>query len=389
MAKKRGNGEGSIAKRTDGRWMASLTIGRDPQTGKLRRASLYGKTRQEVATKLAQALRDKSHGVFVAPHRMTVSEWLQIWLHDYKRPAVRPKTFESYEQQIRLHITPALGHIPLTDLRPHHLQHFYNTLHQQVSACTVRHNHAILRQALALAEQHQRLAHNPAPLCTLPRIVVPERTTLAVTQVTQALFPALEGHRLGAAIVVACGTGLRRGEVLGVRWADIDLQRSLLSVRQIAVRLRLPFGQKRLTQIVMREPKTPQSRRTIPLPAVCVQALRQHKARQAQERLLCGNAYTDLDLVFCREDGTALEAKTFNRALARVLRQTGLPHVRFHDLRHTFATWMLEQGEHPKTVSVLLGHTKVGITLDLYSHVSLELEQQAIQRLNRTLEGPF
>src|SRR5215467_6680579 len=131
MAKKRGNNEGSITRRPDGRWMAQVTIGRDPATGKPKRATFYGKTRQEVADKLAKALREKQQGTFVAPHKMALSTWLDTWLQDYKQPKLRPSTFDSYEMLIRCHLKPALGHIHLRDLRPEHLQHFYNAEVQQ------------------------------------------------------------------------------------------------------------------------------------------------------------------------------------------------------------------------------------------------------------------
>jgi integrase len=203
---------------------------------------------------------------------------------------------------------------------------------------------------------------------------------------TQVVLPHLTGERLGVAIVLACGTGLRRGELLGLRWQDVDLSQALLQVRQALARLYAPQAGKK-TQLVMQAPKTAQSRRTIPLPAVCVQALRQHRARQAEEKLTLGPAYRDQGLVFCQEDGTPLNPAAVNRCFTRALRRAGLPHLRLHDLRHTFATWMLELGESPKTVQTLLGHSTVAITLDLYSHVSLELEKKAVTRLNAALTG--
>jgi integrase len=390
LTKKRGNNEGTIVKRADGRWMASMTLGRDPQSGKVKRASFYGTTRAAVATKLATALRDHHQGVFTPPQRLTVGHWLQIWLDDYKRPTVRPKTYESYASQLRLHLVPALGHVPLAELRPHQVQHFYNTLATQVSARTVRYNHSLLHDALSLAAKHQKVARDVTMLCTAPRLQTVERPTLTVPSVTTRLFPALVGERLQAAIVLACCTGMRRGELVGLRWADVDLPQARLQVRQTAVRLAragAPGDGGRKTHIVFQDPKTPKSRRPLPLPALCVQALRAHRARQAQERLLWGGTYPDGELVFSQENGQPLEGKTLNRVLTRVLRRAGLPHVRLHDLRHTFATWLLEQGENPKTVSQLLGHTRVQITLDLYSHVTLAVEHQAIARLGETLEG--
>ena len=145
MAKKRGNNEGSIVRRKDGRWMAQVTMGRDPQTGKFQRATFYGKTRQVAAEHLAKALRERQQGIFVAPHKRTVGEWLDTWLHDYKKAKLRPITFDSYEMLIRRHLKPALGHITLRDLRPEQVQHFYNAkMHDGASARTVRYCHTLL-----------------------------------------------------------------------------------------------------------------------------------------------------------------------------------------------------------------------------------------------------
>lgn len=387
MAKKRGNGEGTIVKRADGRWMASLTLGRDATTGMLKRASFYGTTRAEVATKLAQALRDRSHGVFVAPHQLTLATWLQAWLRDYKTPTLRPLSVERYAMLMRKHLTPALGHLALRALRPEHLQHFYTAeVARGVAPRTVRQCHTLLHGALAQAEKTGLLARNVSRLAVPPRAQTQERPTLTVAQMTQTVLPLLPDERLGVAIILACGTGLRRGELLGLRWQDVDMSQALLSVRQALARIHAPHAG-RQTRLVMQAPKTATSRRTIPLPAVCVQALRAHRARQAEEKLTLGPAYQDHGLVVCQADGTPLNPAALSRCFTRVLEKAGLPHRRLHDLRHTFATWMLELGESPKTVQTLLGHSTVAITLDLYSHVSLELEKQAVSRLNAALTG--
>src|SRR5215831_8347613 len=155
MAKKRGNNEGSITRRPDGRWMAQVTIGRDPATGKPKRATFYGKTRQEVADKLTKALRDKQQGTFVAPHKLTLGEWLDTWLWEYQKPRLRPSTFDTYEILVRHHLKPALGHIALQDVRPEHLQHYYNEKRQQgLGAKTVHLHHTTLAHALARAEKN-------------------------------------------------------------------------------------------------------------------------------------------------------------------------------------------------------------------------------------------
>ena len=259
MAKKRGNNEGTIARRKDGRWTASITIGRDPETGKPKRAWFYGKTRQEAAEQLAKALREKQQGTFVVPHKLTLGEWLSTWLQEYKKPRLRPITFDSYEMLVRRHLVPALGHIALRDLRPEHLQHFYNEKMQQgSSARTVRYCHTILHGALAQAEKHQLIARNVSKLTELPREVRKEMHTLTLDQVAGKLLPAIAQDRLFAAIFLAFGTGLRRGELLALRWKDVDVKTGTWQVRQTLVRVTdhtATEGEGR-TRLLFQEPKT-------------------------------------------------------------------------------------------------------------------------------------
>ena len=390
MAKKRGNNEGSITRRKNGLWMAQVTIGRDPETGKLKRATFYGKTRQEVADKLTKALRERQQGTFVAPHKLNLGEWLDTWLWEYKKPKLRPTTFDSYEMLIRCHLKPALGHVPLRDLRPEHLQHFYNAeLQQGASARTVRYCHTLLHGALAHAEKHQLVARNVSKLTERPRAVRKEMHTFTLDQLTEKLLPAIAKDRLFAAIFLAFGTGLRRGELLGLRWKDVDVKTGTLQVKQTLVRVtnhHVPKGEGR-TLLIFQEPKTSPSRRTIPIPEECLVALKQHKARQAEEKLLLGQAYQDHGLVFCQASGKPIDPRNFLRSFDRIIEQAGLPPSRIHDARHTFATLMLELGESPKTVQTMLGHSRVAITLDIYSHVSLELEKKAAAKLNAALMG--
>jgi integrase len=397
MAKKRGNNEGTIVRRKDGRWMASITIGRDPQTGKLKRACFYGKTRQEVAALLSKALRDKGQGVFVAPHKLTLGAWLDTWLRDYKQPEVRPTTFDNYETLIRCHLQPALGHIPLKDLRPDHLQRFYNDKVQAgrirgpggLNPKTVQTLHILVSGALEQAVKHQLVARNVSTLTIRPRTLDREMATLTLDQVATQLLPAITHDRLFPAVLLAFSTGLRRGELLAVRWQDLDLMAAVVHIRQhlVCVRRHNNAGTGKKTELAFHEPKTPQSQRTLPLTPECVTALRRHKAHQAEERLLLGQAYQDHGLVFCKEDGRPLNPKVFLVQFQRRLQRAGLPKVRIHDARHTFATLMLELGESPKTVQTLLGHSKIATTLDIYSHVSLELETRAVARLDAALKA--
>jgi integrase len=386
MAKKRGNNEGSITRRPDGRWMAQVTLGRDPATGKLKRATFYGKTRQEVADKLAKALREKQQGTFVAPHKMTLGEWLHTWLWEYKKPRVRPISFDTYERVVRRHLKPALGHIALQDIRPEHLQHYYNEKIQQgLDAQTIHHHHIILTDALARAEKNQLVARNIGRLVDPPRQTRKEMRTLAIGQMTIQLLPALQGHRLYAAFLTLFMIGLRRGELLGLRWQDIDWKAGVLHIRQTLTRVK--NHETGRTQLVFQEPKTEHSRRTIPIPQGCETALRQHRAHQAEEKLALGQAYEDHGLVFCRTEGRPIDPRTLNRYFSQALARAGLPSFRLHDARHTFATWLLEQGVSPKVVQTMLGHSSIAVTLDIYSHVSLDLEKQAAAKLNAALAG--
>jgi hypothetical protein len=210
-AKRRGNNEGSITRRKDGRYLARITIGRDPTTGKLNRVSFYGKTRQEVADTLNRALSDRSRGTFVAPHKLTVGEWLDTWLRDYKRPTLRPISYDSYEMFVRVHLKPALGHIPLKDLRPDQVQRFYNNKRDEgLSPRTIRYVHTILHGALKQAMTNQLVVRNVSEATTLPSGKTRAMHPLTLEQVQQFLT-AVRDDRLFAAFFLDVGTGLRRG----------------------------------------------------------------------------------------------------------------------------------------------------------------------------------
>jgi integrase len=255
-----------------------------------------------------------------------------------------------------------------------------------LSARTVRLLHIILHGALKQAMKNQLVVRNVSEATTLPGGKVRTMHPLTLDQVHQFL-DAVKGDRLFAAFFLEMGTGLRRGELLGLRWRDLDIDAGVLQVRQTLIRVgnhgNTESGRK--SRLIFQEPKTEQSRRTIPIPDDIVEALRHHKARQAKERLLMGGAYEDHGLVFCQANGQPIAPYTFTRHFERLLKYAGLPRIRFHDGRHTFATLMLELGESAKTVQTILGHTRISTTLDTYSHVSLDLEKKAAARLNVAL----
>jgi integrase len=391
MPKKRGNNEGSISQRKDGRFMARITIGRDPTTGKLKRVCFYGKTRKAVADQMARALGDLGRGAFVAPHKLTLGAWLETWLKDYKAPSIRPITLDSYAMMIRYHLKPALGHIALKDLRPEQVQRVYDDKRDAgLSPRTVRYIHTILHSALKQAMKNQLVLRNVSEATTRPTGKPRRMHPLTLPQVNQ-LLTAVKDDRAFPAIFLALGTGVRRGELLGLRWVDMDLDAGVLHVRQALIRVgnHDATAGDRKGRLIFQEPKTEESRRTTPVPADITEALKHHKARQAQEKLLFGEAYDDHGLVFCQPNGQPIDPRTFTRYFERLLHQAGVPRIRFHDGRHTFATLMLELGEAPKTVQTMLGHTKIATTLDVYSHVSLDLETRAAARLNAALRGEY
>jgi integrase len=367
--------------------MAQMTIGRDPATGKLKRAFFYGKTRQGAADQLAKALSDLSRGSFIVPHKLTIGDWLDTWLRDYKKPSVRPVTYDSYVMIVHHHLKPALGHIMLKDLRPDQVQRFYNEKQDAgLSPRTIRYVHTVLHGALKQALKNQLITRNVSEATTLPGGRTRKMHPLTLEQVNQFLI-AIKADRLFSAIFLDLGTGMRRGEILALRWHDLDLKAGVLHVRQTLVRVKNHDATvtDRKTRLLFQEPKTDHSRRTIPIPEDVVETLKHHKARQAQEKLLLGQAYEDDGLVFCQLDGRPIDPRNFTRHFERLLQQAKLPHIRFHDGRHTFATLMLELGESPKTVQTMLGHSKIATTLDIYSHVSLDLEKRAATRLNAAL----
>jgi len=387
---KRGQGEGTIVKRPDGRWMAQISTGHDPLTGKLKRVTYYGKTRQEVAEKLAKAQHEKNTGAFVEPNKITVGQWLDRWLIDYMKP-LRLTTWNSYEALIRQHIKPAAGGIPLTKLTPGDLQRFYNSKLEKgrldgeggLSARTIRYLNTIIHAALKQAMREGLVYRNVAEAVTLPKQQKKELKPLTGEQ-TQKMLVVAKGERLYPAFLTAVYTGLRRGELLALRWQDVDLEKQTIKVRQSVSRTYVK-GAKTKTRLICQEPKTELSKRTIPIPDEVMAALKEHKKKQNEEKLFLGQAYQNDGLVFATEEGKLIEPRNLARKFETLLRAAGLPKIKFHGLRHGFATMLLEANEHPKNVQILLGHSTITTTLDIYSHVDIDIKKKAVEKISAIL----
>jgi integrase len=376
VSRKRGNGEGTIHRRKNGGWCAQYTV----YTAEGRkRKSLYGKTRTEVGAKLARALSDREGGLAFDADNLRLGDYLQRWLEDSKKGSVRPVTYEGYARQLRNHLVPTLGHIKVKALTPAHLRGLYREKSDAgLSTRTVGYIHATIHNALKQAVNDGLVPRNAADAVKPPQLRKEEIQPLTPAQ-TKTLIEAVGGDRFGALYVLAVTAGPRQGEILGLRWEDIALDRSLLQVR------RTLSGTKG-GKPVFSGPKSAKSRRSVKLTATAVEALKRHRERQLEEREELAGLWQDRGLVFPTRVGTPMSRHNLvNRSFKPLLKRAGLPEIRFHDLRHTCATLMLAVGTNPKVVQETLGHANVSITLDTYSHLLPNMQDEVAEKINDLL----
>ncbi|WP_374712963.1 tyrosine-type recombinase/integrase [Symbiobacterium terraclitae] len=364
---------------SDGLWVITLELGRDPVTGRRRRKTFAAKTRAGAKKKLADYLEATRQG-YTNPTNETLAEFLERWLRDVAAHAVRPVTLQSYRWQLAPIMNGWLGKIRLTDLQPAAIQQFYSArLEEGRSRRTVQYTHAVLRKALGQAVRWGIIPRNPTDAVDAPKPARKDMRVLAREQI-QALMGVLEGDALGPLYLLALYTGCRRGELVALRWQDVDLDNALIRITRTA----------QLVDYEVRwsEPKTARSRRVIALPDAAVEMLRRHRKRQLEERIAKGGDYEDQGLVFAQSDGRPWNPSHVTQHWAVVLERAGLPHVRLHDLRHTHATLLLEAGVHPKVVSERLGHSTTTLTLDVYSHVMPSMQREAAAAIDDALSRP-
>lgn len=421
MPTRRGRGEGGITKRSDGRWMAQADLGwRD---GKRRRKTIYGRTKREVQDKLRETLQRFEDGLPPLPEKETVRGYLGRWLQA-KRGQLRPRTYTSYEQVVRLHLLPGLGHVRLAKLSPQDVAAWFR-VHADEGAGprSIQYARTVLRAALNQALRWELVSRNAAALTDPPRHR-PRQIQPLTPEQAKTLLRAVIGHRLEALITVALGLGLRRGEALALHWDAVDLEAGVLSVRHTldwkggdpvarrslaaecdrllarldattddATRRRLEATLVETRQrlkavrgtVQFSEPKTVRSRRTITLPDVVATALRKHRTRQLEERLTAGSRWRESGLVFTTPTGTPIGNHSLHSTFKTILRAAGLPNIRYHDLRHTAATLLLAQGVDPRTIMETLGHSQIGLTLNTYAHVVPALQRKAAAKMDEIL----
>ncbi|MBQ9011977.1 MAG: site-specific integrase [Bacilli bacterium] len=384
MANKRANGEGTIVKNmrngVQKGWRASITIGRDAN-GKIKRKEFTGKTQQEVKSKLEEYKKEMLLGTISSDDKITVSEWYHTWLFDYRIKDLKPKSFEKYEGIYRNYIKDSeLGKIKLKDLRATHIQRYYNKLQNTKPISTIKGINTRLKPCLGEAEKQGYIQKNYCKMVTLPKDNNKKIIQVLSQQEQKQFIEAIKGHKLEMLFLVALGTGLRLGELLGLKWSDIDFNTGVLTVNRTLSRVKNQTTNK--YEVIEQSPKTKNSNRTIPIPNDILNKLKEHKKIQNKQRLLVGEGYINNNYVFADDIGKPIDDKKPGRNLKSTLAKLSIEPIKFHALRHTYATRLFEANVPPKTVQVLMGHYDISITMDIYTHVMEDAKLEAVEKLN-------
>ena len=378
MPRKRGQNEGSIYRMKDGRWRAAVSVGW--KDGKRVRKVLTGKTRRDVSERLTALLRSQQLGLPVAPEKQTVGQFLQRWLTECAKPKVRPLTYSSYSWIVNHHLVPCLGGIRLDRLAPERVQAFLNDrLAANYTPRTVQHILATLRVALRQAAKWELVPRNVASLVSSPSVKRLEVQPFTPEE-TQAFLEAIRGDRLEGLYALSVAVGLRQAESRGLLWGCIDSDKRSLQVRHTLQRVK---GE----GLVLAEPKTARSRRTLTIPRFAQNALLAHRARQEREKAVAGKRWKETGFVFTTTIGTPLDGPTVSRQFRHLLEKAGFRPMRFHDLRHVCASLLLSQGAHPRLVMEMLGHSTISVTMNTYSHVIPPLRNEVADQMDAVL-GP-
>lgn len=401
-------GSGTIRQRADGTWEARFVVGHDPGTGKPVRKSVYAKTQKEVRQKLAQAVAAVDNKSYREPCKMTLGEWLDIWVDTYLKD-VKPRTLKIYQDDIRLHIKPYLAAVKLNELDTHTVQRFFNTLLRSgkrvpkrdkegkivkkdgktvyegapLSSKTVKNVHGVLHGALRQAVVNRYIPINPADgdFCKLPKIQKQEIKPLDEVQIADFL-KAIHGDRFEELFLVTLFTGLRQGEILGLTWDCVDFDNGTLLVNK-QMQLHQEQGIKAYQLVPTKNSKS----RTITAAPSVMSLLKRRRAIQAQQHLEAGPLWQDSDLVFTDELGRHLTKSSVYRSFKKIVAAIGRPDARFHDLRHSYAVAAIRSGDDIKTVQGNLGHATAAFTLDVCGHVTDQMKQASAARMEAFIKS--
>ncbi|MBT9140180.1 MAG: Tyrosine recombinase XerC [Dehalococcoidia bacterium] len=367
---------GHITQEGKGKWKITIEAGKDPATGKRKRIirRIEGR-RMDAQAIMAQIITELRQDKYIDQDNTTVGQWLNTWLHDYKKSSVRLTTWESYEMIARTYLAPAIGALALQDLRPEHLQKLYNDKQQSgLSARTVRYIHTIIHAALKQAVKNQLVFRNAAEATTLPKQEKSQVRAMTISEQADFL-QVVQDTRMAPAFIVLLATGLRRGELLGLRWRNVDLALARISVEENLVRTNS-------VSAYYQPPKTEKSKGQIPLNNTALDALKDHR----KAMLAAGYCSPDKP-VFCTKNGTPYIPRNFSRTFEKLRDKANISKdITVHTLRHTFATRLLEAGVSLKEAQELLRHENIATTADVYSHVSVEMKQAAVNKLDQNLQ---
>ena len=390
-SKKSASGLGNIRKKTITRngqqytyWEARYTAGYDPGTGKQIQRSITGKTQKEVSQKLKTVTASIDAGTYVAPCKMTVGEWLDVWVNEYLG-GVKPRTVDSYKTTVKTHLKTGLGAIRLDTLNTHTIQSFYNGLceaksgREPLSPKTVKNTHGVLHKALQQAMANGYIRFNPADACILPKITKKEIQPLDEDQIT-AFLKQIKGHRYEELFLTTLFTGMREGEILGLTWDCIDLAKGQILINKQLQKVRGSNGEYTLV------PTKNGKGRSITIAPFVVGVLRSVKRDQEHHQQYFSNQKVPT-FVFTDELGQHLKHQTVYLDFKKIMAEIGTPNVRFHDLRHSYAVASLRSGDDIKTVQENLGHATAAFTLDVYGHVTQKMKQDSADRMERFIRS--
>ena len=363
-------------------WQIVIDFGIDPVTGKRERKYHMTKGTKREAEKLKVKMLSEIHeGTFIGESKKTVEQYLGEWLDAYIRPTKSPTTTKRYVEQIEKYVIPALGKKRLQDLKSIDIQKFYNALAEKsplsnkpLSPKSIKNIHMNLLGALGQAVKMDLIKKNPAQHVQVPK-TKKYQAQVYTSEEVQVLLESVMDTDMEIPIALLVGLGLRRGEVLALRWQDVDFEKGKVYIRRNMVKV----GK----EIIFKDPKTVTSSRAIELPSTLLKLLQAERKRYVANKLRLGEQFEDNDLVVCWEDGKYVNPDTLSQKFRRLIERIGLKHIRLHDLRHTNATLMLASGVNIKVAQQRLGHASISTTMDIYSHVTEEIEKEAADKLDK------
>lgn len=396
--KKRGNNDGSFQER-NGRWTLTITVGRDPLTGKVKRKSFTGKSKQEAREKKNNYIAAQKNGTYIEPSCITTGQWLIFWFNEYKKKSLSPTTIDRYESIINTHLIPSLGSIKLQELETDHIQVLYNNKSingkkdgKGLAATSVKYIHTILRASLEKALRLGHINKNPAIECTLPKVTQCEVDVISEEDIIKLRSNLDFNNTLDMAILLNLLTGLRKGELTALTWSDIDFENNSITINKTAVRI-IDRDNKDNSdnninkyKYIIKEPKTASSKRNIPLSASIVPLLKKHHKRIIEENLKSGRNQTEYNLVFPTKNGTLISSPNLSRHWKKILKKSNIDYIKFHALRHTFASLLNGKNENPKVIQLLLGHSKLSTTMNIYVHSNDEQKKNAIAKIDYLID---